>query len=231
MPSPLPIAALILAAALPFFLTWLVALVPRRVKEVSDVIIGNAILEAPLPVEQVVTLKPLLHLSRALTGNDIRGFIVGARHLPVEHTAPIMSRYIRGSDPALQLYAQSVLQSGLGQLQHWQQQLEKAPEQDERATAWLIEVGLALAHHNLCSAADRATLLRQLTQRVARTFLLIRSPGPHLLAAAAELALESGNLLSAQQFLDRLPEDSTLRLQHQPAVTHAHRRASSIHGA
>jgi hypothetical protein len=218
------ILALALAAALPLLLSWLVALVPRRRKEVSNVILGNPLSKAALPVEQVTTLKPLLHLSRALTGNDIRGFIVGARHLPIEHTAPMMSRYVKGSDPALQLYAQSVLQDGVGKLQQWQQQLEKAAPSDQRATAWLIEVGLSLAHPHLASPADRSALLAQLKGRAKATLSHTPHPSSHLLSALVELALESQLPAQAQQFLAMLPEGSQLKQTLQPAITHALRR-------
>jgi hypothetical protein len=221
MPAHYALPALFLAAALPFLISWLVAVVPTRRRQVSGVVLGNPLSAAPRPIAQVITLKPLLHLSRALTGEDVRGYIVGARHLPVEHTAPIMTRYVKGDDPALQLYAQSVLLDGVERLQHWQQTLAKADAKDERCAAWLIEVGLTLAHRNLASAADRASLLKQLHQHTERCLKQTVKASPHLLANAAQLYLEAGYPQQAQALLQQLPSTSPLRASLQLEVAHA----------
>jgi hypothetical protein len=222
------IPLLLLASALPLLVSWLVALVPSRQRYASDIRVGNPLLEAPLPIEQVVVEQPLVHLSRALTGDDVRGFIVGARHLPIEHTAPLMQRFIKGSDPALQLYGQSMLQEGVERLQKWQQQLDKAAAGDERCAAWLIEVGLILATRTLASAADRAAFLQRLVQVTEQCLAKSPKPCAHLLINATELFLEAEDPARARALLQQLPPQSPAHATLGPAIQHALNRQSTL---
>jgi hypothetical protein len=220
------IPALLAVAALPFLISWLVVLVPSRRRHVSGLLLGNPLDEAPVPVPQPPTLKPLVHLSRALLGNDMRGYIVGARHLPVENTAPVLRRFVKGQDPALQLYAQSILADGQDKLQHWFVKLEKSAAQDERCAAWLLEIGLALAHRNLGSAADREALLAQLYQRADRALKQWPQPRPHLLANAGKVFLEAGHPALAARCAIALPHTSLLRPALEAEALHALRHPS-----
>lgn len=207
MHSPPPYAPLLMLAILallPVVGTWLVVLVPSRRREVSGITLGNPLASAPLaPVVPAIT-KPLVHLTRSMSGADLEGYILGLRHLPVERCAPLLSRFVKGDDPALQLYAQSILQHGREALASQFHQLQKQPPEDPRSATWLLETGLRLAHPSLCSATERPGFLKHLVTLTAQR-LQAADPSPALLMTAAQVFLEAGMLDEAEATVAALP--------------------------
>ena len=215
-------AILVLAglAALPLLFSWLIVVLPSKRREASGLILANPLNTAPLALVQPIIPQSLVAMSRQLSSADMTEFIVGMRHLPVEKAAPILARYMRCDDPALQLYAQSLLAQGQERWQSHMTTLRRAPEDDARSSAWLLEVGLILASPALSSAAERRGMLHELAE-VARHRLMACEPSPLLLATAVEVFLEAGLTAEARATLNQLNASSPLRLQHEPAVAHA----------
>ena len=206
-PSIAPIATLALLAILPLLGTWLIVLVPCRRRESSGLIVGNPLEAVPLAPIATVVSKPLVHLIRSLSGNEIEGFILGLRHLPVEQSAPLLTRFVNGSDPALQLYAQGILQQSREELTAQFHKLQKLPADEPRTATWLLETGLRLAHPSLCGPTERPGFIAHLVA-IAAQRLHTSEPSPALLSKAAEVFLHAGLLDEAQAALDVLPKSS-----------------------
>ncbi|MDB6120986.1 MAG: hypothetical protein JWO08_4767 [Verrucomicrobiaceae bacterium] len=201
MPPTAPLLTLAILALLPVLGTWLIVLVPSRKRQASGILLGNPLESAPLaPVVPPIT-KPLVHLSRSMSGSDMEGFILGLRHLPVELSAPLLSRFIKGNDPALQLYAQGILQQGREDLAGQFHRLQKQTPSDVRSAAWMLETGLRLAHPSLCSATERPGFLKHLVSLAAHRLQATADPSPLLLVNAAEVFLEAGMLEEADAAL------------------------------
>ena len=214
-----PIATLAILAALPLLGTWLIVLVPSRRRESSGLVIGNPLEAAPLPPIAPVVSRPLVHLIRSLSGSEIEGFILGLRHLPVEQSAPLLTRFVNGSEPALQLYAQGILQQSRESLTAQFHQLQKLPADEPRTSTWLLEAGLRLAHPSLCGPTERPGFIAHLVA-IAAQRLHATEPSPALLSKAAEVFLQAGLLDEAQAALDVL---------HKPALTGENLAAQLIH--
>lgn len=220
MQNLLTIATLIGAAALPVVISWLIVVLPSRRREACGLVVGNPLLAAPLAHVQSLVSVPLVAMSRQLATGDMVEFVLGMRHLPVEKSAPLLVRFMRGEDPALQLYAQSLLAQGREKWQMRANKLAAAPEDDARCSAWLLEAGLTLASPALASAAERVGSLRELAA-VARQRLAVCRPTPLLLMSAARVFLEAGLAEEARAALDRLPPESASRQPLEAAVSHA----------
>jgi hypothetical protein len=206
-------------ALLPLLVAWVIAIIPSRRVEATGLLMGNPLAEAPLAPLADVVPETLNHLSRALSAKDMEGFILGMRHLPVTATAPILRRYVRCSDPALQLYAQSILQEGRDRLQHTYQVLQHADEHDSRKAAWLLEIGLTLAHPALATQAERVGMLSHLAH-FATTRLKTAPHEPMLIAQAARVFLAAGKVPAAQLLLQKLPAQSRLRQELEPSIAY-----------
>ncbi len=193
MQAPPPIAAVVvlaLLAILPALAAWLAVLVPSRRTASSGCSLGSPASTAPLaPVVPIVS-HPLVHLTRSLSGADIEGYILGMRHLPVEKCAPLLARCVNGRDPALQLYAQGILQQGRDDLAALFHKLQNHPPDDPRTGSWLLETGLRLAHPSLCGPTERPGFLKHLAL-LAADRLQAADPSPALLANAARVFLEA----------------------------------------
>lgn len=203
MQPPPSIAIMVLAvlAVLPALASWLAALVPSRRTLSSGFSLGSPSSTAPLaPVVPMVS-HPLVHLARSLSGPDLEGYVLGMRHLPVEKCAPLLARCMNGRDPALQLYAQGILQQGRDDLAALFHKLQKQPAEDPRCGAWLLETGLRLAHPSLCGPTERPGFLKHLTT-LAADRLQAADPSPALLANAAQVFLEGGLVEEAEAALE-----------------------------
>lgn len=219
-PESLPILALIVLALLPVIFSWLVVIVPSRRREASGLVVGNPLDDAPLaPVMEVIT-KPLVALSRHLSHTDMASYVPGMRHLPLEHVAPLLTRYVRCPDPELQLYAQSLLAQGRDRLQQQFTELHDAAKMDARAASWMLEIGLRLASPTLIGPLERSGFLLQLATQAADALRTCEHT-PGLLANATRSFLAANRPKDARVILNKLPESSTLRLELEPAVAHA----------
>jgi hypothetical protein len=218
MSSALPILSLIALALVPLAVIRLVAIIPLRRIEAGGMTVGNPLHQAPY-TDAIGVAWPLVSLSRRYGNGEMEGLLLGLRHLPIEDTAPLLGRYVRCSDPALQLYAQSILAQGRDQLHSTLVHLERSPPDDARAASWLLETGLRLAHPSLTGAAERPGLLhslaRQATERLATC-----EHTPSLLANAVRVFLSIGRAGDAHVLVEELPEDSLLRAALAPAVAH-----------
>lgn len=219
MSVSLPILLLLVLALLPGGIIWMMAVVPTRRVEAFGIAVGNPIHQAP-QMDPPGIESPLIDLSRRYGNVEMEGLLLGMRHLPVEHTAPLLGRYVRCSDPALQLYAQSILAQGREKLQTTMARLEQLPSNDARVAAWLLETGLRLSQPTLTSPAERPALLQSLA-RIATERLGTCEHTPALLANAATILLAAGRAGDAQVLVSELPEDAPLRAQLEPAVTQA----------
>lgn len=219
MSSAYPILSLLALALVPAAILWLVAVIPVRRVEATGMIMGNPLFRAPQTDTHGIA-RPLIDLSRRYSSVEMEGLILGLRHLPVEHTAPLLGRYVRCADPALQLYAQSILAQGREQLQTTLARLERLPPDDPRAASWLLETGLRLAHPSLTGPAERPGMLHSLA-RLATERLATCEHTPSLLANAVAVLLAVGRAGDAQVLVHELPEGSPLRLHFEPAVAHA----------
>ncbi len=205
-----PVIILAALALLPLLVSWVIAIIPSRRVLATGLRSGNPLAEAPLAPLADVVPEPLVHLSRALSAKDMEGFILGMRHLPITDTAPLLRRYVRCSDPALQLYAQSILQEGRDRLQHNYHLLQHADPTDARKAAWLLEVGLALAHPSLATQAERPGLLAHVAH-FATQRLETAPHEPMLIAQAARVFLAADKAGYAQLVINKLPASSRLR--------------------
>ncbi len=225
LPPSAPLLTLAILALLPVVGTWLIVLVPSRKRQASGIILGNPLATAPLaPVVPAIS-KPLIHLSRSMSGSDMEGFILGLRHLPVESSAPLLTRFVKGNDPALQLYAQGILQQGKEDLAAQFHRLQKQPPADMRSAAWVLETGLRLAHPSLCSATERPGFLKHLVSLAAQR-LQGADPSPALLLNAAEVFLEADMLDEADAALAVLPGLAPAGHQLTARIAHARHQKS-----
>ena len=212
--------AFVLLALLPVLLSWLIVLVPSRKKEAIGIEIGNPLSTAPLaPVTAVVT-RPLVHLVRCLSGSDVEGYILGLRHLPVEQTAPLLTRFVNGNDPALQLYAQGILQQGRDDLAALFHKLLSLPPEEPRTAAWLLETGLRLANPSLCGATERPGFVKYLVSLAAHR-LQACEPTACLLTNAARVFTEAGLTTEASAALALLPTGTAIAKPLSAAISFA----------
>ncbi|MBL9115432.1 MAG: hypothetical protein JNJ83_10540 [Verrucomicrobiaceae bacterium] len=198
------------ALLLPIAVAVVVMVVPGRRKEVSGVKVGNPLADLPVAPRNEAEVMPLVHLCRQLTVQDMEGYILGLRHLPVERAAPVLERHVRGDDPALQLYSQAVLQDGKDQLLHRFQQLLQLPVTDSRAATWLLEAGLRLANPTLNTISEREVWLERLVA-LAKERLASAPPTPALLSAAVSVFNQAGMPEQGEVLLRALPAGSPLR--------------------
>ena len=219
------VAVLAVLALIPVLVSWIVFIVPSRRREATGLVVGNALDTAPMAQPHDVITKPLVSLSRELSSAGMGGFLLGLRHAPVEQAAPLLARYVRCSDPALQLYAQSILAQGRETLQVRLAKLERTSSDDARLASWMLEAGLVLANPTLTGAAERPGFLKYLAQ-LAASRLETCEHTPALLANATRVFLEAGRAGEASNAVTRLPEGSPLRLELEPAVAHALRQQS-----
>ncbi len=225
--SPASPSILLLAvlALLPVMFSWFVAVVPSRRREASGLVLGNPLDDAPLaPTVDIVT-KPLVALSRHLSHADMADFVPGMRHLPLEEVAPLLTRYVRCPDPALQLYAQSLLSQGRDNLHHQFILLHEPAKTDARSASWMLELGMRLASPTLIGASERGGFLLQLAAQAADALKTCEHT-PGLLANAVRSFLAASRVTDARQTLNELPEDSPLRRELEPAVAHALKQQS-----
>lgn len=208
--SIIPILVLVLLALLPMVGTLVVVLAPSRRREATGIVLGNPLDTAPLAPVLPVISKPLIHLTRSLSASDIEGFILGLRHLPVEQGAPLLARFVKGNDPALQLYAQGILQQGREDLSAEFHKLQKRPLNEPRTAAWLLETGLRMADPSLCSPTERPGFLKHLVTLAAER-LQAADPTPALLANAARVFLEAGLFEEAGAAVALLPSSSPMK--------------------
>lgn len=220
MPAVHPIVALVVLACLPALMSWLVAVVPSRRREASGLVLGNPLHDAPSAASAAIVSEPLVTLSRTLPHRDFGAFVIGMKHLPLESAAPLLARYVRSDDPALQLYAQSILASGRDALQHRFTLLQKADSKDARSASWMIEIGLALFAPSLMGRAERAGAIHLLAA-AAMERLKTCEHTPALVANALRVCLAAGKNEDAKRLLAELPADSRLHLELNPAVAHA----------
>ncbi len=219
--SPLTSAGVLAAlAVVPIIVSWLIVLVPSKRREACGIVVGNPLDAAVLAPYQPVVKKPLVSLSRELNTADMGGYLLGMRQLPVEAAAPLLARYVRCADPALQLYAQSILAQGREQLQTQLAKLQRAPEDDAQCAAWMLETGLTLASPTLTGVAERPGFLQHLAE-LAAARLKTTASTPALLGQAVLVFLEAGRPEDAEPLLVRLPQGSSLRAELEPAVAHA----------
>ena len=220
LPALTSVGVLAVLALAPIVVSWLIVLVPSKRREACGLVAGNPMEAAALAPHQPIVKKPLVSLSRELSTADMGGYMLGMRHLPVEQAAPLLARYVRCSDPALQLYAQSILAQGREKLQVQLVKLQRAAEDDAQSAAWMLETGLALASPTLTGAAERPGFLRHLAE-LAAARLKTTASTPALLAQAVRVYLEAGRPEDAEPLLVRLPQGSPLRAELEPAVAHA----------
>ncbi|MBL9145187.1 MAG: hypothetical protein JNM99_16015 [Verrucomicrobiaceae bacterium] len=220
LPPLTSVGVLAVLAVVPIMVSWLIVLVPSKRREACGVVAGNPMETAALAPHQPVVKRPLVTLSRELTTADMGGYLLGMRHLPVEQAAPLLARYVRCADPALQLYAQSILAQSREHLQVQLVKLQRASEDDAQSAAWMLETGLALASPTLTGAAERPGFLKHLSD-LAAARLKTSAATPALLSQAIQVFLEAGRPEDAEPLLVRLPQGSPLRAELEPAVAHA----------
>jgi hypothetical protein len=220
MPDSLSIAVFVLVLLLPIVISIVISVVPSIRKDATDTVLGNPLHNAPLAPKGDPLSQPYVHLTRVLDVPDLSGYILGLRHLPIAKTAPILERHVHGSDPALQLYAQSILQQGQDDLQLRFQQLLEKPATDSRMACWLLETGLTLASPTLNSQAERVTWLERLVS-LATDRLSKAPPTPGLIAAASRIFLAAGHPAEASRLAQALPPSSPLATLLQQQSVHA----------
>jgi hypothetical protein len=230
LPPSLDLPIFALALLLPLLLAVAIVLVPPRRRQVGGIIVGNPLKACPVAPLGEVESHPYTHLCRVLSGRDMEGYILGMRHLPVEKTVPVLARYVTGTDPALQLYAQAVLQQGKDDLQQQFQRLVDIQGRDPRQDAWLLETGLRLASTSLNSASERQSWLDRLTSLARGSLASIQPPLPSLVAAAARVFNEAGLPRDAASLVETLPDGSPLRLRLTQETAHLlQQRAVATH--
>ncbi len=220
-PSSLSLAVFFVLALLPMLCLWLMAsLHPPDVEKSAGLVTGNPLTAAPLAPVLPMVAQPLVHLTRSLSGAEVEGYILGLRHLPLEQAAPLLKRFALGHDPALQLYAQSILQSGRDRLSARFHQLQASAASAPSAAAWTLEAGLSLTHPAHCSSTERHGRLQHLAT-LADELLARPEPSPALLTNAVRVYLAAGLPHKCEALLAQLPGDSPLRRRLAPAVAHA----------
>jgi len=219
-PELLPITALIVLALLPVMFSWLVVVIPSRRREASGLVVGNPLDNAPLAPAAEIVPRPLIAMSRHLSHADMADFVPGMRHLPLEQVAPLLTRYVRCPDPALQLYAQSLLSQGRDHLHHQFVALHEPAKTDARSASWMLEIGLRLASPTLIGPSERGGFLLTLAAQAADALKTCEHT-PGLLANAVRSFLAASRITDARNSLNELPERSPLRLELEPAVAHA----------
>jgi hypothetical protein len=163
-----------------------------------------------LPVPREPVLRPLIHLTRVMTGAELRPFIIGLRHMPVGSTAHILRRYQHSSDPELQLYAQSVLQEQQEKLQlEFSRLLQHGDAQSPAILASCIEAGLALIESPLTPEPERAAILRKLLPK-AQAMRHSGTRHPRGVFAAARFCLITRRIDQADELRALLPKGSPL---------------------
>lgn len=217
VPAMTSVGALALLALIPILVSWIVFVVPSKRREATGLVVGNPLDTAPLAAQQPLVTKPLVSLSRQLGSTEMGGYLLGLRQAPVEKSAPLLARYVRCSDPALQLYAQSILAQGRETLQVRLAKLERESGDDARGAAWMLETGLILASPTLTGAAERPGFLKYLAG-LAASRLETCEHTPSLLANAARVFLEAGRAQDAANVLAKLPAAAPLRVELEPAV-------------
>lgn len=140
-------------AALPVVLVWLMGW--GRVANAGDEAWspgGKAAVAVPGEFREP-QLQPLVMGLRVPSVDELAGYAVGLRHLPIEVAAPLLRQLQRSADPAVQLYAQTILQEGREKLQVQMGRLGAANGSD-RGRASFLEAGLRLLHPALLPVAD-----------------------------------------------------------------------------
>ncbi len=210
--TDLHLYALLLALCLlPLALVLFLGFLPMRNGEKSVILKGNPLLNnEDHSATRPVSTKPLLHVMRVLSEDQLRKLILGLRFLPVAQTAPFLKRYLGSSDAELQLYSQSILQNGQEKLQAtFTRMQELAVPESPANIASFIGAGLRLLASPLTPESEHAAIL----QKMQKAALLTLNPlvtHPRLVHEAACYFIRMKDFAAAHSLLSRLPTDCPL---------------------
>ena len=217
---------LALLGAAPLVFTLFCLALPSRKTNGGTIRTGNPLLKpGAIPHAQEPVLRPLLHLTRTLSDQDLRALILGLRHLPLAQTFSILRRYQHHPDPELQLHAQSILQEKQAALQRALTQLLPKAGADDASAASALEAALSLFASPLTPESEQAAILAKAFP-CASAVLQQRVRHPRAVSAAARLFLQTGHIAEAQELLTRLESGSPLHTTLMRQVGH---RASVLH--
>ncbi len=223
------ILALGALALVPLLVVILLGLMPKRKQEQMHWRTGNLLDSSVLPVVRPVVLEPLVSQLRCMHGSEMNGYAVGLRHLPVEASAPVLRYLQRCADPAVELFAQTVLQAAKEELQSVCGRLEeKADHCSERGMASLLETGLRLSHPALTPASEKEGWMARLVAHAEQALTRFPQPSCRLTAAVVNVFLAGHRLDCAAILVARLPQDSPLLQELSQALAFSARKLPII---
>lgn len=205
----------------PLLILGVLALLPRNTATASKMVSGNVLLDRfDGTVKSGAVLHPLIHTMRTCNDEELRGFMLGLRHFPLQQSAAILKQAMHRSDPEVQIYAQSILQEKQETLQAaFTRSGANASNTDATSLANYLEAGLDLISSPLTQASEEPSLLMKMRPTL-NAVLTTDANHPRLVAAAIELCLLSNSPREAQLLLTRLPEASPLREKYQGLVSY-----------
>lgn len=217
---------LLLLCSLPFLGSWLLARFSAGRHPDESFINGSPLLKSHHFTEAPPLRDPLCALARTLGAHELRGFVIGARHLPVGDVAPLLARTSRSADPELQLYAQAALRGGIEDLQATFAHFSSRHQLGASEAASFLESGLRLLESPMTDESGSKALTDKLAP-VVELALRSKENHPRLIANAARVCLRTRRLQDAQELARRLPPQSPLhldlekRIHHHTAITAA----------
>ncbi len=193
---------------------------PKNSRETGGIRVGNPLLQGEvIPSHVPASLQPIIHLARIQGDADLRALATGLRHLPLAQTAPLLRRFVKSSNPDLQLYAQSSLQEGQAALQETFTRLGSIAASGSPAVlASFVEAGLSLLDSPLTPESEHGAILARMHERVAPVLPDLQHP--RAAYAAASLYLRLGQPAAARALHSRLPQGSPLALKLGAMVAH-----------
>ena len=210
----------------PLVVVLLLGFLPMRVREENVIVVGNPLLnDEDASATKHILRKPLLHVMRVLSEDQLRELILGLRFLPVAQTAPFLKRYLGSSDAELQLYSQSILQNGQEKLQatFTQMQTLAMPESPANVASFL-GAGLRLLASPLTPESEHASILQKM-QKEALQALNPMVTHPRLVHEAACFFIRTKDFAAAYSLLSRLPAQSPLHESLNRLLQHHYRIA------
>jgi hypothetical protein len=213
-----PEALLAVLALIPLLIAWFLGFLGSRPEPMASFAVGNPLAEHLAHESHDLITDPILHLARTARSDELRTLALGLRHMPVEEAAPLLRHFMGSHDPELSLFSQSTLQQGREKLQALYNQLRTHSQpQDPRIAASLLETGLRLAAPTLMTPDERTSHLKHLGRK-AHEHLTSCPPTPRLMAACIQVFLASGDSARADELLQKLPADSSLKRSLTPSV-------------
>ena len=209
----------------PLVIVLALGLAPRGQEKMRNWRVGNPLHTAVLPVVRPAFVEPLVSQLRGMHGSEMNGYAVGLRHLPVEAAAPVLRYLQHCADPAVELYAQTVLQGGKDVLQSLCGRLQESSATcSQRGMCALLEVGLRLAHPALLPSSEKASWISRMEANAEQALARFSQPSVRLLAAMARVFMAARRLEHAAALIQRLPANSPVKQELSQAFAFASRQ-------